>query len=126
MIDIALLDDLLHRMQAAGLAELDVQQGQTRIAMRLGAVPAVAPVTKAVAVHAEGIGVFRASHPRRPGEELQPGASVSRGTVLGYCETDFTLTAIAAPVAGTLSQVLASDGKLLGYGTHVFTVEHSE
>lgn len=122
MIDIALLDDLLDRMRASGLTELEVQQGEIRIAMRLGAAVDAAP-SKPVPVLSEGIGTFRPAHPRRPGLSVKPGDTVPKGMVLGYLEIGLTLTAITAPAAGILSEIIAKDGDLLGFGAHVFTLE---
>jgi biotin carboxyl carrier protein len=125
MITVDLLDDLLKRMQAAGLSELEVQQGDTSIIMRLGsAVPAVAS-SKPVPVRSQSLGTFRASHPRRPNTAFKPGDHVLKGTALGYLEASGTLTVIPAPVAGTLSEILARDGDLIGFGAHVFTLEES-
>lgn len=122
MIDTALLDDLLKRMQAAGLTELEVQQGDTKIAMRLGTTPAVMPGTT-TPVHTQSLGIFRASHPRRKASEQKLGQKVPKGTVLGYLEAASTLTAITASTTGTIIAILAADGDLLGYGAHVFTLE---
>jgi biotin carboxyl carrier protein len=124
MISIALLDDLLKRMLVAGLIELDVRDGDASIAMRLGAKP-TATARNPVPVRSQGIGVFRATHPRRPNGAPKPGDNVLKGTALGYLEASGTLTAIIAPTSGTLSETRATEGELLGYGAHVFTLEES-
>lgn len=125
MITVDLLDDILKRLQAAGLSELEVQQGDTSIIMRLGtAAPAAAP-GKPIAVRSQSLGTFHASHPRRKGTALKAGDQVLKGATLGYLEAGSTLTAIIAPASGTLSKILAKDCDLLGFGTHVFTLEGS-
>lgn len=125
MIGVDLLDDLLKRMQAAGLSELEVQQGDTSIVMRRGvAAPAAAP-SKTIPVRSQSLGTFHASHPRRPNTALKTGDAVLKGTALGYLEANGTLTAIVAPATGTLSEILAKDGDLIGFGTHVFTLEET-
>lgn len=125
MIDIAVLDDLLDRMLTAGLSELAVQQGEVRIVMRLSAEIPAGSASKPVPVRTESIGTFRAAHPRRPAGAIKPGDDVPKGIALGYLEAGATLTAIVSPVSGTLSEVIAADGDLLGFGSHVFTVEES-
>jgi biotin carboxyl carrier protein len=124
MITIALLDDLLKRMQSAGLTELEVQDGDATIAMRLGAA-VTATARKSVPVRTQGVGIFRATHPRRPDSAPKPGDKLLKGTALGYLEASGTLTAIIAPTSGTLSDTHAIEGELLGYGAHVFTLEES-
>ena len=124
MISTALLDDLLKRMQAAGLTELDVKDGDTTIVMRLGGAP-IAAAQSPVAVRSQGIGIFRAAHPRRSKSAPKPGDKLCEGEALGYLESDYTLTAIVAPASGTLAEKHAEDGDLLGFGAHVFTVEES-
>lgn len=125
MITVDLLDDLLKRMRAAGLTELEVQQGDTSIIMRLGsAAPATGP-SKPIPVRSQSLGIFHASHPRRPGTALKIGDQVMKGTALGYLEASGTLTAIVAPANGTLSEVLPSDGNLIGFRSHVFTLEET-
>lgn len=123
-VDTSLLDDLLRRMLAAGLRELEVEEGSVRIAMRLGdglhAPSAVAATPVKVTTHA--IGRFRTSHPRRPGAGVKPGDLVQAGTILGYLEIGPTLTGIVAPTGGTVAEVLVSEGQLLGYGAPVFTL----
>lgn len=125
MITVDLLDDLLKRMQAAGLSELEVQQGDTSITMRLGTAAPTTASSKPVSVRSQSLGIFHASHPRRPGSALKIGDQVLKGTALGYLEASGTLTAVVAPATGTLSEVLASDGDLIGFGSHVFTLEES-
>ena len=125
MITIDLLDDLLKRMQAAGLSELEVQQGDTSIVMRLTSGAPTTATSKTVPARSQCLGTFRASHPRRPNTALQTGDRILKGMALGYLEASGTLTAIPAPVAGTLSEILARDGDLIGFGAHVFTLEES-
>lgn len=124
-VDPSLLDDLLRRMLAAGLRELEVQEGSVRIAMRLGdglpAPVAVAAIPVNVTTHA--IGRFRSTHPRRPGDSVKPGDVVRAGAVLGYLEVGPTLTGIVAPASGTVAEVLAAEGELLGYGARAFTLD---
>lgn len=121
-VDTTLLDDILRRMLAAGLRELEVEQGGARIAMRLGDGPRepapVAAIPVDVTTHA--IGRFRTAHPRRPGESVKPGDLVQAGAILGYLEVGPTLTGIVAPAGGTVAEVVTTDGQLLGYGARVF------
>ncbi len=123
-VDTNLLDDLLRRMLAAGLRELEVEQGGVRIAMRLGGspgAPAPSPVaTIDVVTHA--IGRFRTAHPRRAGESVKPGDAIRAGAVLGYLEVGPTLTGIVAPASGKIAEVVATEGQLLGYGARVLTL----
>lgn len=126
MIDIAFLDDLLRRMRAAGLSELEIEQDGVRVFMGMGGMGQPAPPKAEptqTKIRAEGIGTFLPSHPRRPGTTLRSGDKVSSGMVLGYLAFGPTLTAIVSPIAGTLSEILVEDGTLVGFGEHVFTIE---
>lgn len=124
MIDAAFLDDVLGRMLAAGLTELELEDGDRRVVLRLG-VAAAAPKqqTLAMEVRATAIGRFRIRHPRRPDTAIGIGDRVRRGAVLGYLELGATLTAVTAPADGTVTGIVPAEGQLMGYGDHLFTIE---
>lgn len=122
MIDAAFLGDLLRRMLAAGLVELELADGDRRVALRLGTTPPPQQVST-FSVKAGAVGHFRTSHPRRPDTAIQTGARVGQGAVLGYLELGATLTAIVAPAEGTVTGIVPEAGQLVGYGEHVFTIE---
>ena len=124
MIDAAFLDDVLGRMLAAGLNELELEDDDRRLVMRLGS--ATGPTTQqvsAITVKAGAIGRFRISHPRRPDTAIQTGDRVGRGSVLGYIELGATLTAITSPADGTVTDIVPAEGQLMSYGEHLFTIE---
>lgn len=121
--DIALLDDLLTRMLAAGLIDLDIETDGRRIRMRLGNGSALSDAGEPVAVLSSGIGQFRAAHPRRPGSSISLGDTVQAGATLGYLQSGPTLLAIAAPMAGTMTEILATDGDTVGFGDRVFMIK---
>lgn len=126
-LDTKLLDDILSRMIAAGLDELEFEDGPKRIVMRTGQGSQPVSVTReAVPVLAQSIGRLRLQHPRRDRPPVVPGDRVSKGMLLGYLEVDQTLSGVISDTDGVLSEVVATDGALVGYGQHVFTIAQED
>jgi biotin carboxyl carrier protein len=123
MIDIAFLDDMLGRMLAAGLSELEIEDGGSRLVLRLGSAPGSAPPVSSIEVKAEAIGRFRAAHPRRPDMAVRPGDRTAGGAVLGYLELGATLTSIIAPADGVVTAIAPAEGQLVSYGEKLFTIK---
>lgn len=127
-VDERLLDDLLVRMRAAGLRELEVAQDGLRIVMRLPVAPRSARdgKTASVEVTTTGMGVFHLAHPHRPDDKRAQGQRVSAGEILGYLQAGQTLIAIRAPVAGTIASIDIGEGVVAGYGQRVMTLGGDE
>jgi biotin carboxyl carrier protein len=126
MTSLAELNRVLGWMQAAGLASIELRDGDQLLRMVLDSAPAapraaqVAPQTQIVS---PGMGRFLASHPRNPVAPITPGATISAGQIIGFLQLGNTLTAITSDKPGTAVQVYPSDGDLLGYGAPVLSLD---
>ncbi len=121
MIWIDDLERILGWMRASNLELLSVREGDSVLTLRLaGAGRAAAAST--IEVASKGIGRFLPSHPRRPDTALVPGDRVTAGLVVGYLQAGQSLVPIVAGKSGTVSQILATPGQLLGYGAAVLAL----
>lgn len=123
MIDVNVLDDLLQRMLSSGMAVLDVEYGGARILMRLpNATQSSSSIPLPMDISTHTIGVFHLSHPRRPLAAAKPGDSVVAGQPVGYLQVGPTLSAVVAPADGTIADIAAREGEVLGFGARVMTI----
>ena len=130
------LDRLIDAMRATGTTELRLKAGETRVKLRLDAVPPtaggawVAPsqpqpaatIPATIPAVSPALGHWQ---PRGQGDgmgPLAPGAAVMRGEVLGYVRQGEVLWPLAAPETGTLIDTGPAEGTLLGYGDLVLSV----
>lgn len=79
---------------------------------------AAAPVELATTtVTAASVGVFLHRHPLRQDALAAPGARVQAGQALGLLQIGSLLLAVPAPADGSVHELLAADGAIVGYGT---------
>ncbi len=118
---------ILGWMQAAGIRDLSVWEGNQHLRLQLDESPvtAEAPTTERHQITSPGQGRFLATHPRRPAAKVERGDQISAGQIVAYLKAGNTLTAITASIGGTVTQVWANDGDLLGYATPVLIIEGS-
>ncbi len=67
-----------------------------------------------------GVGIFLNAHPLQSAPPVRIGATVRQGQVLGFLRIGMMLVPVASTGEGILSEVLAADGALVGYGTPLF------
>lgn len=126
---------LIELMSAGGITELDVSTGSLAIRLRGGSAgePVVTPPVAVVApppeivmpqpaanehaVTAPMIGTFYISP--APGEPpfVRPGDRVDAGQTIGIIEAMKIMNEIAADRSGTISELVASNGQAVEYGS---------
>jgi acetyl-CoA carboxylase biotin carboxyl carrier protein len=67
-------------------------------------------------VSAPSVGVFRLAHPCGSAPLVQLGQRVDEGDPVGLMQVGALLVHVVAPHAGTVLEILAEDGSLVGYG----------
>jgi acetyl-CoA carboxylase biotin carboxyl carrier protein len=85
--------------------------------------PVAAPT---IAVRASSPGVFLDRHPLHVQPIASIGADVRAGEPLGFLQIGPLLMAVPAPCAGTLLDVLAVHGAIVGYGEPLFELLPTE
>lgn len=126
-MDIALLHRLVQHLQTSqlGYLQLDSPTFQLRL-VRPGAAPSTprppSPATTTAArprhaATATGCGHFHARHPARENVQLQPGAPLEIGTLIGVLAVGELLLPVVAQVAGRAGAYLVEDGQLVDFGT---------
>lgn len=78
-----------------------------------------------VVVPSPGVGNFLHAHPLQPVPPVRVGAHVRQGQVLGFLRIGMMLLPVASTGDGILSEVLAADGALVGYGTPLFSLREA-
>jgi len=71
-------------------------------------------------VFAETAGLFVSAHPMRAKPFAMIGDSVRRTDVLGLLQVKHLYAPIRAPIDGVVTEILATEGALVGFGTPVF------
>lgn len=71
-------------------------------------------------VRAEQVGILRLRHPSGAGEALAPGRVFKKGECLAFLEVGPTLKPVVAPEDGTVEELVAADGDVIGYGAPLF------
>lgn len=136
-VDLARLDLLMARMQALGIRELDVTEGDTRIHLCrdvetaspfVPVVPAEAEtsaVSKPVArtIMAGMHGQFYTAPEPGALPFVRPGQDVVAGQPLYVLEVMKTITRVEAEYPCTVLEILCKNGETVAPGTPLFTVE---
>ena len=104
-------------------AAVDVVQSDGEAAFEPAAAPTAAdpPTT----VTAPSVGVFLHSHPMREDALAAPGIPVQVGQTLGLLQIGPLLLPILAPAAGTVLELLAAHGAVVGYGAPLVTLHNT-
>ena len=118
--DADMLRALAALMREAGIDELEWRSPDWRVRLVAGPAAAGSGETRhQVPVTVRTPGRFLTHHPARAAALAPVGTTVGPGDVLGLVQAGRILTAVTAPCAGTVLQVLQRTGSLVGYGTPV-------
>jgi acetyl-CoA carboxylase biotin carboxyl carrier protein len=74
-------------------------------------------------VHTESAGVFVATHPMRSAPFAKVGDFVKKNDILGLLKIRHIYAPITAPVDGVVTQIVATDGVLVGFGAPVLRID---
>jgi acetyl-CoA carboxylase biotin carboxyl carrier protein len=88
--------------------------------------PAAAPAAPdtLTTVTAPWVGVFLHRHPLREDALAVPGTPVQAGQALGLLQVGLLLLPVPAPAAGTVLELLAAHGAVVGYATPLVTLHN--
>lgn len=129
--DPALISTLTGWLQNSGASALEIATpdgGVLKIVLEAGT-PAVrlaeaAPeIPAGCTVKAPMAGLFRDRHPAGAGPLAAAGGALEAGAVVGFVEVGPLLLPVIAPEAGTVADIHARAGELIGYGNAVLTME---
>ncbi|MCZ7480897.1 MULTISPECIES: biotin/lipoyl-containing protein [Rhizobium/Agrobacterium group] len=83
-----------------------------------------APVkTGDILARAPMAGIFTPAHPQRPDRVVQAGQSVVKGEIVAFVTAGLVLVPVIAEKAGTVSEIVAETGTLVGYGSTLLKTE---
>nr|WP_246746667.1 biotin/lipoyl-containing protein [Agrobacterium burrii] len=68
-------------------------------------------------------GIFTPNHPQRPDRAVQAGRSVTKGEIVAFVAAGLLIVPVIAEKAGTVSEIVAEAGALVGYGSAVLKTE---
>ena len=113
--------------------EIETPDGSLKIvAMAGGQAPAArrpsetakAPVkTGDILARAPMAGIFTPTHPQRPDRAVQAGQSVTKGEIVAFVAAGLLIVPVIAEKAGTVSEIVAEAGVLVGYGSTLLKTE---
>ena len=127
--------DLIRDVKACGVGEFELQQGDFRIAVKMGekqetASPAVPAAEKEAAQKEEApVSIQDGTIIRSPlvgiyhGADILAGDQVEEGQVLGAIEAMKLMNDIVAVCSGVVTEVLVKDQELVEYGQPLFVIE---
>jgi acetyl-CoA carboxylase biotin carboxyl carrier protein len=145
MLTRAEIDDILRLIDGSDFAELWLEMGDLKLEVRKGgslplAVPVAAPVpvtpvapVAAVAAAGDGtevpaplLGTFW--HAPRPGAApfVKPGDQVAADSVIGIIEVMKLMNSVTAGMAGTVVEIVASNGVLVEHGQPLIRIRPEE
>lgn len=137
------LQQLIAKLEASGLHSLELSRPGERVKLTLRAnhevqvvnatgmaehlaAPASAQAAPAgTTVLTEAAGLFLATHPMRSKPLAEVGQSVKKNDVLGLLKIGPIYAPVTAPADGVVTQILATDGELLGFGAPVLEIAAS-
>ena len=126
-VDTKLLDQLLQLMAEHGFDELTYSKGEHRIFLRRdGEVNAGASHSPAMVAHpitSPGLGAFTSKAPLTGESFARPGTKVQAGDIVAMLAVGPVVTPVAAPSDGTICRTLVDEGKIVGFGDHLFDFE---
>ena len=139
------IKELLREVDASGVSEFEVQEGDVRLVIRKGGhlggtvqaekapvrddsreVPAAEPevsIQDGTIIRSPLVGIFHASV--KDGEEalVTVGTKVEQGQVMGAIEAMKMMNDVAAACDGVVSEILVRDGDLVEYAQPLFVIE---
>ncbi|MBP8940201.1 MAG: hypothetical protein KBG72_17080 [Agrobacterium sp.] len=87
--------------------------GATKAPVKTGNILARAPMA----------GIFTPAHPQRPDRVVQLGQSVTKGEIVAFVTAGLVIVPVIADKAGTVSEIVAEAGTLVGYGSTLLKTE---
>lgn len=85
---------------------------------------AKAPVkTGDILARAPMAGIFTPTHPQRPDQAAQTGQSVTKGEIVAFMTAGLVIVPVIAENTGTVSEIVAEAGALVGYGSPLLKTE---
>jgi biotin carboxyl carrier protein len=112
-------------MRREGIRELEIEDGECRIYLRLALPEEAAPGTaerEREIITAPLAGILHLSHPGEKGPCCAPGEGRRRGEVLFYVEALKHLNEVHAPFDLVVEEVLVADGARVSEGQAVLRV----
>lgn len=113
--------------------EIETPDGSLKIVAMAGgqapAAPHPAETAKAPAktgdilARAPIAGIFTPAHPQRPDRPIQTGKSVVKGEIVAFVTVGPVIVPVIADKAGTVTEVVAEAGALVGYGSTLLRTE---
>ncbi|NBA97564.1 biotin/lipoyl-binding protein [Pseudomonas sp. R5(2019)] len=74
-------------------------------------------------IKADGLGVFRASHPAERNAYVKAGDTVAAGQLLGLLQVGLLYLPVRSDQAARVREVLVTQGQSVGYGQPLFEME---
>ncbi|MFK3780244.1 acetyl-CoA carboxylase biotin carboxyl carrier protein [Agrobacterium sp. NPDC089420] len=68
-------------------------------------------------------GIFIPAHPQHPDRAVQTGQSVTKGEVVAFVAAGLVIVPVIAEKAGTVGEIVAEAGALVGYGSTLLKTE---
>ncbi len=129
-----MIEEIASLLNKRGLEAVEFEQGNAthrmvRVAKGLSDSGHVPPpvstevITAAVICHSPGRGYLRLVHPQSAAPNVVVGDHVGDGETLAYLQCGTLIREITANHSGTLKQVLAKEGDLVGLGQPLFEFE---
>ncbi|MFZ6047380.1 acetyl-CoA carboxylase biotin carboxyl carrier protein [Pseudomonas sp. CR3202] len=129
-----MIEEIASLLNRRGLEAIEFEQGNAALRMVRGAkgpsnvIHAPAPeaaeaVAKAMICHSPGMGFLRLIHPQREAPNVAVGDHVGDGETLAYLQCGALLREVTANCSGTVKQLLAVEGELVGFGQPLFEFE---
>lgn len=126
-VDTELLDQLLQLMAEHGFDELTYSKGEHRIFLRrdreVNASASHSPATAAHPITSPGLGTFASRAPLTGESFARPGKNVQAGDIVALLAVGSVVTPVTAPFDGTIGRTLVDEGKIVGFGDHLFDFE---
>ncbi len=140
-MDLNELQQLIASLEASGLRSLELSRPGERIKLTVGddhvvqvasadaaAEPFDAPASvqaaqAGITVLTEAAGLFLATHPMRSKPLVEVGQGVKKNDVVGLLKIGHIYAPVTAPADGVVTQIIAEDGAVLGFGSVVLELE---
>lgn len=127
--------DLAAHLERNNLSAIEIQtpDGSLKIVAMAGGQAPVAPrpieaaktpaKTGDILARAPIAGIFTPAHPQRPDCPIQTGKSVAKGEIVAFVTVGPVIVSVTADKAGTVTDVVAKAGALVGYGSPLIKTE---
>lgn len=112
-------------MEAAGIAEIELQSDGRTVRMQIGGTGGAAVVTgppaaKSRHIGSTGIGVLLLTHPLRKEPFVKTGDAVKQGDLVALLQAGLAYFPVTASSDGVIATVVAAAGTRVGFGSPIF------